>query len=78
MSFIHSITIIHLVLTLFISNYKRISRLEFGAIQILSNSTVTLDFVALPISNMTSELSCFVQLGPEKEYPLKPFLGGKL
>lgn len=60
MSFIHSITTIHLVLTLFISNYKRISRLEFEVIQILSNSTVTLDFVELLIQNMTRKLSCFV------------------
>lgn len=47
MRFIHSITTIHLVLTLFISNYKRISRLEFGVIQVLSNSTVAPAFVAL-------------------------------
>ena len=66
MSFIHSITIIHLVLTLFISNYKRISRLEFGAIQILSNSAMTLDFVELPISNMTNKLSSFVPLDQKK------------
>lgn len=71
MSFIHSITIIHLVLTLFISNYKRISRPEFGVIQILSNSTVTLAFVELLLWNMTSKRFCFVQWEPETEYVVK-------
>lgn len=62
-NFIHPITIIHQLLTAFISNYKRTNGVKFGTIQIMSNWTVALAFVELLKQN-----SLLVSLGPRKDY----------
>lgn len=74
----YSFYTIHLVLTLFISNYKRISRLEFGAIQILSNSTVTLAFMELPYEIRQADFPALCSKDQRREPAQNPLIRGNL